>query len=1044
MSELFIVRFSLFDMECPTFRKYAFKNVLLLFLLEIGGICFAQKPQNPFVFKQFLDGKSTMTNIVSCFLEDKDGFLWVGTMDGLKRFDGNDFTIFKHDKNNLHSLAHNEIEAICEDNAGRIWIGSGQGIGYFDKKTNQFYNFKEFNKNNHICFNIVCDAKGDVWFSIRKKGLFRYSTTTKKLQNFAHNPNDNSSLLSNRIYSKGMVYDPLKRGLWLQTEKGINFFDFTNQRFYHKNNNPKNLSIYQSESSRGLALDRNNLIFFEKDTQKIRYFDVVKERSSKEITVKSNLRKEEIEILYIFVDAQHNLWLSDWFRFCYFLHIEKPILTELDNDLNDPNSIASNSFWSVYQQKDGTIWLGTNNGISTTNPQKSLYKIHDLATLYPSLKVRNQLYAFKEDEQDNTWWMAADEQSFVHYNPQNNHLESFNIPKNPKCPNAFIQTLTEYHHNFYIVSTNSIHLFDKKRKTFKSLPMPDSLSYKNLISHATQRGDSIWIFCDNAKAYSYKIPSKKWTQYPILTTLQPDQSSSYPFLTNTHQKKTNSVLINAQSSIYCSEIDNNGDIWIAIQNTGLAKFSKQKQAFELIKPKNVNDYENLSFTAMRKDKDGNFLIGTYGLLKFNPETRLFTSILDANVINDMLIDKEGKIWLSAYNDFTILNPKTNQIIKQTIPLNKGNLLWANTLFFLKNGQIASLMKGVVAVIDPTKLIPPTTKDKVLLSKIQVFGSEILLHHNASSVNFQASENVFIVYFATLNISNENKYTYQYQLSGYQDEWVSTPEMFTSYTNLNGGDYVFKVKGIDQNGYETPVSMLNIHIDTFFYKTKWFLYLGILAVCALIYAFVKFRANERVKIYNLQMQSTRLEKDKTEIQYQNLINHLNPHFLFNSLTSLNSLIMTEPKSASKFLQKLSTIYRYILQNKDKEVVSLSQELDFVKHYIDLQKSRFDEGLEIHIDIDKEHLMSGIVPVTLQNLFENAIKHNSVEEDKPLIIKVFINGEYLFVKNNLQRKKFVDTSNKQGLESLKNLYKYLKDKPLETIETTDEFVVKVPLL
>ena len=193
-----------------------------------------------------------------------------------------------------------------------------------------------------------------------------------------------------------------------------------------------------------------------------------------------------------------------------------------------------------------------------------------------------------------------------------------------------------------------------------------------------------------------------------------------------------------------------------------------------------------------------------------------------------------------------------------------------------------------------------------------------------------------------------------------------------------------------------------------------------------------------------MQSTRLEKDKTEIQYQNLINHLNPHFLFNSLTSLNSLIMTEPKEASKFLQKLSLIYRYILQNKDKEMVSLGQELDFVNHYVILQKSRFDEGLQINIDVDTDCLLYRIVPVTLQNLFENAIKHNSIEEDNPLIISVFVNNEFLFVKNNLQLKKFVDTSNKQGLKNLKNLYKYLSNKPLEIIETENEFMVKIPLL
>lgn len=1021
---------------------------VLIFLWGVLGLCssscFAQTPQNPFVFKQFVNGNSTMSNIVSCFLEDKDGFLWIGTADGLKRFDGNDYTLFKHDKNNVHSLIHNEIEALCEDNEGRIWVGTGQGISYFDKKTNQFVNLKEFNKSNNICFNILCDEKGDVWFSIRKRGLFHYDVKTKKLQNFANNPTDKYSLSSNRIFAKGMLFDPLKRGIWLQTEKGINFFDFSSQQFHNKNNNPKKFPIYQSESNRGLALDGNKLIFFDTSLQKLNYFDLEKEQIVKEISVEKYFKKEKMEVLYIFVDKQHNLWLSDWFRFCYYFDVKTNKSYELVNDLSNPNSIASNSFWCTFQQKDGGIWLGTNNGISYTNPQKGFYQVYDLSELYPPLKVRNQLYAFKEDDIDGTWWLAANEQSFVHYYPQTNHLEVFDIPKNPECSDPFIRTIAEYQNDIYVVSTSSFHLFDKKKKLLKKLFLPDRLSYENIISHVTQKGDSIWFFCDNAMAYSYKMPTKKWTKYPILTNLKPDQASSYPFLTNTHQTKGNSSLISTQSSINCSEVDNNGDIWIAIQNTGLAKFSRKKQAFELINAKNEVDFANTSYSGMRKDKDGNFWIGTYGLLKFNPQTSEFFSVLDVNVINDLVIDKEGKIWTATFNDFLVLYPNSNKTIKQTIPMNKGNLLWSNSLYFLKNGQIASLMRGIVGVIDPTRLIPASKKDKVLISKIQIFGSEILLHENASSVSFQASENVFIVYFSTLNLPSENNYSYKYQLSGYQNNWTLTSDIFTSYANLDGGDYVFKVKGIDENGTETPISTLNIHIDTLFYKSQWFLYFCIFSACALIYAFMKFRANERAKIYLLRMQSTRLEKDKTEIQYQNLINHLNPHFLFNSLTSLNSLIMTAPKDASKFLQKLSLIYRYILQNKDKEVISLEQELAFVKHYIDLQKSRFEAGLQINIDIENAYLTSGIVPVTLQNLFENAIKHNSLEEGNPLIINVFVEENYLIVKNNLQRKKFVETSNKQGLDSLKSLYKFLTPKPLETIETKDEFLVKIPLL
>ncbi len=1021
--------------------KFFFFPLLFLFYQQNN---FAQTPKNPFVFKQSIDGNGTLSNIVNCFLEDSDGFVWIGTGAGLKRFEGGDYTVFKHEKNNPNSLAHNEVEALYEDRIGNIWVGTGRGISYFDKKKNKFFNFKEFDKNNNLCFNIMGDHNGEIWFSIRKKGLFRYSLKDKKLKGFPHDPTNKYSITNNRIFQKGIVIDPLKRGLWLETEKGINFFDFKTNKFFNRNNNPNKLPVFISENTRGLALDGNNLIYFDTDAQKIIYYNVITGQNSNEILVKNYFRKENIEILYIFVDNQHRLWLSDWFRSCYFLDIKTNNSTELINDIGNPNSISSNSFWCAYQQKDGTIWLGTNNGISYTNPQREFYQIYDLSALYAPLKAQNQLYAFMEDSVDSTFWLAINEQQFGHFYPETNLLETFDIPQNRNRTDAFIRSIFEYQNDLYVVSTNSVFIFDKKHKTLNQMNIPESLQKGNILSLAKQIGDSLLLFGDNAQAYCYKFQTKNWYQYPILTSFKPDLSSSYPFLTNIHQSKITPTLINTQSSVSCAEVDNDGGIWIAIQNTGLAKFSIQKQAFELIEPQNEADFRNLSFSGMRKDKEGDFWIGTYGLLKFNPKTKIFTSELEVNVINDLIIDKYGKIWTTAYNDFTILDTKTKTSISKTLIVNKGNLLWSNSLYLLKNGKIASLMKGTLAIIDPENLIPPSTNGKVLISKIQVYGSEILLHHDASRVNFAASENVFIVYFSTVNISNDDKFIYKYQLAGYQNDWVSTNNEFTSFADIAGGDYIFKVKKIDSKGNETPISTLNIHIDTPFYKSKWFLIACALAFCGLVYAFFKFRSNQMMKIQNLKMQSTRLEKDKSEIQYQNLINHLNPHFLFNSLTSLNSLIMTEPKLASKFLQKLSLIYRYILQNKEKDVVSLNQELNFVKNYIDLQKSRFEEGLQININVENEFLNSGIVPVTLQNLFENAIKHNTLEESKALIINVYIKNKYLYITNNLQKKKFVETSNNQGLESLKSMYKYLTEAPFEVVETQNEFIVKVPLL
>jgi len=194
----------------------------------------------------------------------------------------------------------------------------------------------------------------------------------------------------------------------------------------------------------------------------------------------------------------------------------------------------------------------------------------------------------------------------------------------------------------------------------------------------------------------------------------------------------------------------------------------------------------------------------------------------------------------------------------------------------------------------------------------------------------------------------------------------------------------------------------------------------------------------------QVLAAELEKEKTLVQYDNLKNQLNPHFLFNSLSSLNSLIFENPQLASEFLQQLSKVYRYVLEHKEKNLVLLDTEIKFVKHYVQLLKARFEEGMDVTFDITEPALSKGITPVTLQILIENAMKHNTTQKSSPLDIKIFTEGDYLVVQNKMQKRQVIESSNGQGLENLKNLYHYLSEKEVMVEHDNDVFIVKIPLL
>jgi two-component system, LytTR family, sensor kinase len=231
-----------------------------------------------------------------------------------------------------------------------------------------------------------------------------------------------------------------------------------------------------------------------------------------------------------------------------------------------------------------------------------------------------------------------------------------------------------------------------------------------------------------------------------------------------------------------------------------------------------------------------------------------------------------------------------------------------------------------------------------------------------------------------------------------------------------------------------------HLDALFVATTWALYVMIPSGVNLGFFTLYFIERWRDSI----IKAERLEKEKSQVQFDNLKNQLNPHFLFNALTSLNSLIFENQQLASEFLQQLSKVYRYVLQNKNRNFVLLGIELDFISNYVMLLETRFSGALKINFQINEAAREKAIVPVTLQILIENAIKHNIVDRDKKLVIDVMTVGDYLVVTNNLQVRSRVENSNKQGLDNLKSLYKFLTDRPVIVEPTDDRFYVKVPLI
>ena len=246
-------------------------------------------------------------------------------------------------------------------------------------------------------------------------------------------------------------------------------------------------------------------------------------------------------------------------------------------------------------------------------------------------------------------------------------------------------------------------------------------------------------------------------------------------------------------------------------------------------------------------------------------------------------------------------------------------------------------------------------------------------------------------------------------------------------------YIFKTAGDIETGLEFPV-------EIFF---DFFLMCGIAALFSTSLIEMNYLTIQWEKE---AVQRELLEKEHLQAQYQVLKSQVNPHFLFNSFNTLTELINENPTLATKFVQELSKIYRFVLENRSNEVVELQDELRLFKSYLYLMQIRFGDNLHIDWNVPEASNNFGIVPLTSQMLLENAVKHNIISKDKPLHISVELDEDNnLVFKNNLQKK--IDNeavSTKTGLQNIMNRYKYVADEAIDIIETAKEFTVKIPLI
>lgn len=1001
---------------------FPFVGALLLYASLFGQT-------TSFNFRHLTDADGLSDGVVHAFVQDQYGFIWIGTSYGLNRFDGVTIKSYFAKAGDSTSLGNNFVQSLYLDSKNILWIGTFTGLCRYDYATNHFVNYKS--KYPITVTDIREDSRGKIWLATNA-GLWDKQEDSLTIQPFTRNEDRDFQKSFNTIVRQII---PSPGGDWyMATSQGIRIFNPITYVYKEIRKSPSAPISISDDAVISIALDTAGCLWaacqkpvtilnkIDFKNQEVTYYDHFTTADPK---WKTNVLQR------VLVDQRGRLWVTANTSGISLYQPGTDTFIDFVNNPLIPNSIISNQNITIYQSRDGIIWIGTGGyGLSYFNPDHNLF-----TTVYPFLNPASSIIdtwcrSACEDKDGNLWMATA--KGVAEYDAKWNLLATFaNDDEHPHViHNNSVKAILEDDEGDICIGTakglNRYHPRTGKMDFFD-----------------TKQGIPLAFYWMMAKDKNGEVWSG--TAHGLFHYLRAENRFD--------DLRGDSVLAPyAYQNIQALAIDQHNRMWIGIMDIGLIIYDidKRQKRVLTVKDSLITDTR---FSCFAEDHAGIMWIGSEeGLVAYDPVTnrsRFFTQEdgLPSDRTNNIQVDDLDRVWIGTSNGLCVLNQERNRFkrfdVADGLLTNHFN---EQSAYVTRNGLfIYPTYKGFL-LFRPNEYAENNTPISTYISSFNIGNQSIPDNTNElKELKLRHHQNFFSLELIGLNYMNPSQCRYAYQLAPFDKNWIYTTKREVNYTNVPAGDYIFRYKVITDNpDWNVPEKTVNITIHQIFYKTWWFISLIALFIAAGVAAFFRYRLLQREKIMVLNNKAQLLEKEKTLVMYENLKEHLNPHFLFNSLTSLSSLIRVDQQMAGDFLEKMSKVYRYILKNRYNETVPLSEELNFVNMYIQLQKTRFENGLDVKINIDDELLYRKIPPVTLQNLVENAIKHNIADPESPLIIELLTEGDYLIVRNNLQRKKFVETSNKQGLAHMISLYHYLSRKPMVVREGEDYFTVKVPLL
>lgn len=873
------------------------------------------------------------------------------------------------------------VTAICDTGKNHLWVGYDNGvIATVNGNKISLVNFEEGFPK--VAIKKILYETGTLWIATAGEGLYYYKN--KHLYNI----NTDDGLSDDYIYD---IVVNNAGNIIAATDRGLNIISLKDGK--------KNVTSYTSKNGltdnivRSLYTSPGGFIWLGMQDAGMACY-------TSDIELQSVSKQWQYGQVNAVIATSSQVYLgTEDNGLVVFDHDNLHRLTTFVYNDTDPKKISC-----LLRDRENNIWAASDNHLIRT-AGSNIEMLNNIGRT-----AAEKIHSLLHSTDNSIWYNTSDGVTKMYIS--NGKWQQKNYVLN-NLQNSDISSLFEDNKGNIWIGTlgKGVIILDPKTGKEKAIKEDSILAIGNVIS-ISGKDSTVWISCFEGVVHA--TITAGGIKFQNITDVQ-SLGSSY----------INYILA-----------DNNNRVWFATDGKGVTlfengRFTNFHQQF--------SKFGNVIYRIVQ-DPLGHIWYSTYknGIIKY--DGKIFTNfttvqgLSDIN-INGLAIARDNIIVLHK-NKFDIINCRTSAVTYVDDEQGVGNIntdLNAYTsdengnLYFVSDSSICKYHASYNAALQPT----------VHIDGIQLFLQDVNVSRGHK---FKYNENNISFAYTGLYYSQTNRILYQYKLEGYDKNWVNTKDRVKNFPQLPPGTYTFRVRAsLNDNFNNASEDSFVFTIEKPFWVNAWFIIACVVASLGLIFAFIKAREKSIDKF-------NKLEREKIRSQLETLRSQINPHFLFNSFNTLISEIEENPDNAVKYVEKLSDFYRSIVINREKDLIPLYEELDILFDYAYIQEKRYGRAIQIVNKITKEQASAFyIAPLALQLLIENAIKHNVVSFENPLIIELFVEqGNYLVVRNNINKKITIEKGGGMGLQNIQKRYELFSARPV-LIENNDLFfTVKIPLL